>query len=146
MVFSCSRATPLPCHLGGSPTATCLVPPHPSLTTGMLSEKKRKHQAVKMDSCSCWQPIYITSSFTVLWCILENCPVVQLATREHKAQSKLWTLQIFHQASALYFFVTAKNPAYQFQSLPTLQLLLIELWLRVVNEQTLNDCTETGEC
>lgn len=37
-VSSCCGAAPLPCPLGGSPTARCRVPPHQSVTLGTLSE------------------------------------------------------------------------------------------------------------
>lgn len=76
----------------------------PKCDIGDAVRDQRNHQAVKMDSHSCWQSVYIRSSFTMFWCTLENWPMVQLATREDKGHYGQ-SLQLFHQASAMCLFL-----------------------------------------
>lgn len=121
---------PLPCHPAGSPPAC----PGLSWATSPKSDirdaarDKGKHQAAGMDSGSCWQTIHVGSSVTVLWCMLENWLIIQLAMRKHRGTFRL-PLQVFCQASAAHFVVIVKSLMHWFRSLPTLQLLLIELCL-----------------
>lgn len=129
--FQLQYSSPPPCHPAGSPPPACpgsswATSPKPDIRDAARDESKQ--QAAGMDSDSCWQTIHIESSVTVLWYMLENWLIVQLAMRKNRGTSQL-PLQFFCQASAVHFVVTVKSPTHRFHSLPTLQLLLIELFL-----------------